>query len=114
VSPETFWSASRAILEELYQVLAPGAHAVFVCKAFVRNGAIVDFPGQWAMLCQAVGFRWLHDHHALLTEEYATPGGFEEDRTLKSSRKSFFRRLHEQKRPDLAINHESVLCFAKE
>jgi hypothetical protein len=110
---ETFWSASRTILEQLHQVLAPNAHAVFVVKAFVRNKQIVDFPAQWAQLCEAVGFRLIHHHKALLTEEYGTQQTFQgEDKTLTVARKSFFRRLAESKGSP-RIDWESVLCFEK-
>lgn len=111
-SGETFWSASRMILEQLHQVLAPNAHAVFVVKAFVRDKKIVDFPAQWAQLCEAVGFKLLHDHHALLTEHYGTQGGFDGDKTLRVERKSFFRRLAESKGSP-RIDYENVLCFRK-
>ena len=43
---ETFWSAARAIVEQLFAVLAPGGHAAWVTKAFVRDGERVDFPDQ--------------------------------------------------------------------
>lgn len=111
---ETFWSASRVILEELFKVLKPGGHAVFVVKSFVRGGKIVDFPGQWSQLCQAVGFEFLHDHHALLTEEHGsqhTLAGEVETKTV--ARKSFFRRLYESKHPGLEIEWENVQCFIK-
>lgn len=110
---EDFWSASRLILEQLYQVIAPGGHAVFVVKAFVRNKKIVDFPGQWVQLCEAVGFRLLHDHHALLTEHYGTQQTMHgEDKELTVARKSFFRRLAESKGSP-KIDYENVLCFEK-
>lgn len=109
---ETFWSASRLILEQLHQVIIPGGHAVFVVKAFVRDKKIVDFPGQWAQLCEAVGFRLLHDHHALLTENYGTQGGFEGDKEMVIARKSFFRRLAESKGSP-KIDYENVLCFVR-
>lgn len=111
--PETFWSASRTILEQLYQVITPGGHAVFVVKAFVRNKQIVDFPAQWAQLCEAVGFKLIHRHKALLTEDYGTQGTFDgEGKTLTIARKSFFRRLAESKGSP-RIDWESVLCFEK-
>lgn len=109
---ETFWSASRLILEQIHQVIVPGGHAVFVVKAFVRDKKIVDFPAQWAQLCEAVGFRLLHDHHALLTEHYGTQGGFDGDKKLSVERKSFFRRLAESKGSP-RIDHENVLCFER-
>lgn len=120
---ETFWSASRLILEQLHQVLAPNAHAVFVVKSFVRNKKIVDFPAQWAQLCEAVGFKLLHDHHALLIERGARQPAMDEfdiqgdtwrmvtrDKDHTVARKSFFRRLAESKGSP-RIDHENVLCF---
>jgi hypothetical protein len=80
----------------------------------VRDGAIVDFPGQWRTLCESLGFVTLHEHHALLVEDHGTQGGlFGADTTHRTERKGFFRRLHEKKRPDLAINYEVVLCMQK-
>lgn len=109
---ETFWSASRLILEQLHQVIVPSGHAVFVVKSFVRDKKIVDFPAQWAQLCEAVGFRLLHDHYALLTEHYGTQGGFDGDKKLSVERKSFFRRLAESKGSP-RIDYENVLCFER-
>lgn len=112
---DDFWGASRLILEQLYQVLAPGSHAVFVVKAFVRGGKIMDFPNQWRQLCEAVGFRLLHDHHALMIERFGTQQGLEveDDKNLSVSRKSFFRRLHEKRHPETSIDWENVQCFLR-
>ena len=110
---ETFWSASRIILEQLHSVLTPDAHAVFVVKAFVRNKQIVDFPAQWAQLCEAVGFRLLHDHHAMLTEEYGEQHRLDGGSDTKTvARKSFFRRLAESKGSP-KIDYENILCFER-
>jgi len=110
----TFWAASREILEQVYEVLAPNAHAIFVCKRFVRNKEIVDFPLQWAQLCEAVGFTWIHHHKAWLVEDrgaqHTLDGGLDV-RTVE--RKSFFRRLAENKGSP-RIDYEDVLCFIKE
>lgn len=112
---DTFWSASRTILEQLYSVLSPGAHAIFIVKSFVRDKKIVDFPAQWAQLCESVGFKLIHDHHAMLTEHSGTQGGmFGEDKEHKVKRVSFFRRLHEKKSPETAIEYENVLCFVRQ
>lgn len=111
--PDDFWHASRTILEQLYQVITPGGHAVFVVKAFVRNKKIVDFPAQWAQLCEAVGFRLLHDHHAMLTEEYGEQHRLDGGSDVKTvARKSFFRRLAESKGSP-KIDYENVLCFER-
>jgi len=111
----TFWAASRQILEQVYQVLAPGGHAIFVCKRFVRAGKIIEFSTQWAHLCEAVGFKWIHHHKAWLVEDrgaqHTLEGGLEK---REVRRLSFFRRLHTQKYPHLAILWEDVLCFVKE
>ena len=112
-SGDNFWSAAKQIVEQVYQVLAPGGHAVWVLKAFVKNKAIVDFPGQWRQLCEAVGFETLHEHHASLVKEkgthYLLDGG-KIHKTTKNA--SFFRRLAESKgSPE--INWETVLCMQK-
>ncbi len=110
---ETFWSASRLILEQCHQVLAPGAHAIFVVKDFVRKGQVVPFCEQWAQLCEAVGFRLLHIHRSWLIEpkgaQHRLDGG-EDD--LSIQRKSFFRLLAERKGSP-RIDFETVLCFEK-
>ena len=62
---ETFWAASRLILEQTRGVLRPDAHACWVLKPFVRDHAIVDFPDQWRQVCESVGFRLLHVHVCL-------------------------------------------------
>ena len=109
---ETFWSASRQILEQLHQVIVPGGHAVFVTKRFVRDKQIVDFTDQWIQLCEAVGFRLLHHHRAMLVEDYGTQGGFETDKRITIARKSFFRRLAESKNSP-AIDWEDVTCLIR-
>ena len=113
-SGDDFWSAARLIIEQTYAILRPGAHAVWVVKSFIRSGAIVDFPDQWWQLCEACGFVTLHEHHALLVRDDGTQLAM--DGNHKSHRKkrvSFFRRLYEQKRPDLAIDWETVFCMVK-
>jgi len=110
----TFWEASKQILEQVVALLKPGGVAVFVVKSYVRDSQIVDFPGQWRTLCESLGLVTLHEHHALLVEDHGTQGGlFGEDTIHRTERKSFFRRLHEKKRPDLAINYEVVYCMQK-
>ena len=111
-SIDTFWSAARTIVEQVYAVLAPGAHAVWITKRFVRDGEIVDFPGQWRQLCEAVGFVTLHEHHAMLGEDNGTQLGFFEDEHLVTERKSFFRRLAESKGSP-PIDWETVWCMEK-
>ena len=111
--PDNFWCASRQILEQVFLAMKPGGHAVFVVKAFVRKGKLVDFPGQWRQLCEAVGFRCLHVHRALLTEEYGTQINTKGDHeTHRIKRASFFRRLAEKKGSP-RIDWEEVQCFER-
>lgn len=110
---ETFWQAARTIIEQVYLALSPGAHAVWVTKAFVRKGKRVDFPGQWRQLCEAVGFVTLHEHHAMLIEDHGTQLGLlGEDRRLVKQRKSFFRQLAERKGSP-SIDYEVVWCMER-
>jgi len=112
-SGETLWLAARQIVEQVYQVLAPGGHAVWVVKNYVKNKQIVPFCDQWRQLCEAVGFVTLHEHHASLVHHKGTShtleGGTVEHKTES---KSFFRRLAEKKGSP-RIDYETVLCMVK-
>jgi len=111
---DTFWTAARAILEQVYQALRPGGHAIWVVKAFVRDGAVVDFPGQWRQTLEAVGFATLHEHRALLVEEHGAQLDLEGNHVKRQvARKSFFRRIYEQKYPENRIDFEVVYCMEK-
>lgn len=111
---ETFWSAARTIVEQVYALLKPGAHAIWVVKRFVRDKEIIDFPGQWQHLCEAVGFRVVHHHRAWLVEDRGTQYGLFGGKHEKTvARKSFFRRLYENKYPENSIDWEDVLCMVK-
>ena len=112
---DTFWHASKQILEQVFAVLKPNGVAIWVVKAYCRDGQIVDFPGDWRKLAESCGFVTLHEHHALLVEHHGTQRQLfgEEDTEHKTKRVSFFRRLHEAKRPDLAIDHETIYCMVK-
>lgn len=93
--PETFWSASRTILEQLFDVLKPGGHAVFVTGDFVRDRRRVRFGEQWRQLCEAVGFVCLHHHMASKTDARGTQGLLDGGEVEQQSSKiSFFRRNH--------------------
>jgi hypothetical protein len=110
---DDFWSAARQIVEQVYQVLALGGHAVWVVKAFVKNKQIVDFPGQWRQLCEAAGFETLHEHHAMLVRHKGTSLTLEGEQVEHvTESKSFFRRLAEKKGSP-RIDYEVVLCMVK-
>ena len=108
-----FWSASRLIVEQVYHVLAPGAHACWVVKSFVKNKQRVDFPGQWQALWESVGFQALHYHRAWLVEDRGTQMDLEgNSHTRTVERKSFFRWLAENKGSP-RIDYEVVLCMVR-
>jgi hypothetical protein len=84
-----------------------------VVKSFVKNKQIVDFPGQWQALCEAVGFTTLHYHRAWLVEDRGTQIDFMGNPITRTvERKSFFRRLAE-KNGSPHIDYEVVLCMVK-
>jgi len=108
-----FWMAARVIVEQVFTVLAPGAHACWVVKGFVKNKQYVDFPDQWRQLCEAVGFVTVHEHRALLVNVKGTSRTFEgEDVVHKTEAKSFFRRIYEKKGGH-RVDWETVWCMEK-
>ncbi len=112
-SGDTFWAASRVILEQTYLVLRPGGYAVWVTKDFVRKGAIVPFSDQWEQLCAAVGFEPVERIAAMLVADHGDQldifGGAT---TRLKERKSFFRRLAEKKGSP-RIDHEDIIIMRK-
>ena len=110
---EEFWTAARQVVEEVYAVLRPGGHAVWVTRDFVRGGERVRFGDQWRQVCEAVGFRTLHRHRALLVERHGVQRGlFGEDEEIGKQYKSFFRILAED-RGSPPIDWEDVWCMEK-
>jgi hypothetical protein len=110
---DDFWSAARTIVEQTFLALVDGGHAVWVVKGFVKNKELVDFPGQWRQLCEAVGFETLHEHHATLVHHKGTSITLEgEDVHHQTESKSFFRRLAEKKGSP-RIDYETVFCMIK-
>lgn len=63
---------------------------------------------------EAAGFEFLERQMAMLAEDLGEQFTLEgEVVPLRRERKSFFKRLFESKRPDLAVNWEDVLWFRK-
>lgn len=110
---ETFWSAARTIVSQVYAVTKPGGHAVWVLKNYVRDNEVVDFCNMWRVLCESVGFVTAHVHRAWLRQEYGgqlTMDGGEQ--AIVKEHKSFFRRQHESKGSP-RIDYEWVLCMER-
>jgi hypothetical protein len=112
-SPDTFWTAARAIVEQTYAVLRPGGYAAWVCKDFVRKGQRVPFSDQWQQLCAAVGFVPVERIAAMLVDDHGDQldifGGVT---ARRKEHKSFFRRLAEKKGSP-RIDHEDVIIMRK-
>lgn len=110
---DDFWSAARQIVEQLYLVLKPGGHAIWILKDFVRDKKIVPFCDQWRQMCEAVDFESLHWHKTWLVEKKGMQMTLHgEDQIIQTERKSFFRRLAERKGSP-RIDYEVVLCMEK-
>lgn len=100
VDPDDFWIAARQIVEQVFMILEPGGHAVWVVKDYVKNKQRVPFCQQWQQMCEAVGFVTLHEHHALLVrhQEVTKTDMFTGEVTSEAkSSKSFFRRIAEKR-----------------
>jgi hypothetical protein len=106
---EEFWTAARIIMDQVYSILVPGGHAVWVCKDFIKNKQLVPFCDQWRLLAEAAGFITLHEHHALLV--HSIEHDFDGKEKRRDS-KSFFRRLAE-KNGSPRIDYETVFCMVK-
>lgn len=104
-----FWGAARQIMEQVAQVLQPGAVAIWVLGGFVRDWEYVDFPDQWRRLGEACEFESLEWIRAWKVEEkgaqYTLEGELEE-RVVQ--RKSFFR-INNEKKGALPVDFEVVL-----
>lgn len=112
-SGNDFWIAARQIIDQVYTVLRPGGHAIWVVKKFVKNKRLVHFDRMWAKVCVAAGFEVVHWHRAWVVElkgsQYHMDGYLIENKT---ERKSFFRRLAEKKGSP-RIDWETVICMRK-
>lgn len=110
---DTFWAASRAIVEQVYLALKPGGYAAFVTGDFVRRGRRVPFGRQWLALCEACGFEPVAWAIAWKAEWHGTQTGLFGDVERRTDRVSFFRRLANEKNPDAAILNEDVVFVRK-
>ena len=109
----TFWSSARLIVQQCHAVLKPGAMTAWVVKGYVKNKHLVDFPGQWQQLCEAVGFELVEEVHASLVKTRHIGVTLEGESVNKTTeRKSFFRRLAE-KNGSPHIDFETVLFMRK-
>jgi len=108
-----YWSASRAIVTQIKNLLSPGGHVIWVVKDYVENGRRVPFCDRWRKLFESLGFVALHEHHAWVIENKGTAITLDGEIVEKKvERKSFFRRVAE-KHGAPRIDWETVLCLEK-
>lgn len=111
-SSDTYWQACRDVYASCYQMLKPGGVIMIVVKSYVKGGKRVPLPMQTLKLLIHLGFKPLERIKAMLVEETVTQGLFGDIKKV-TERKSFFRRLHEKKYPNLKINFEEILVCKK-
>jgi len=112
--PLTFWHAASQVMAEVAAILPPGATAVWICQSFVRDNALVDFPGDWERLCVHHGFRTVERILASRTETYGEQTSlFNGVQPVTVERIGFFRRLA-QKKGAPVIPGEWILIMRRE
>jgi len=110
---DTFWSASKIIVQQCYELLKPSGISIWVCKDYIKGGRRIPFSQRWATLCESVGFELIHWHKASLIKEFGTQiTTMNGDEKIRSEKKSFFRRLAEKKGSP-RIDEEDILCLIK-
>ena len=109
----TYWSACRAVYDQVRLALKPGGVFCLVLKSYVSKGRLVDLPAQTCTLLTALGFDVFELTRAWLVKEEKHPGLFGEEVVKTKAKKSFFRRLAE-KRGSPPIDFEVVLWARKQ
>jgi hypothetical protein len=113
VHTDNFWSASREIVQQCYELLKPNGKAIWVTKDYVKAKKRVPFSDRWLALCESVGFKLVCRHQALLTKVHGAQICIDgECQEISTERKSFFRRLAESKGSP-RIDWEDILCLSK-
>ena len=112
-SDDTFWSTSKIIVQNCFDLLKVDSHIVWVCKNYIKAGKIVPFSDRWLALCESIGFKLVCRHQAALVKDFGVQKDLlGEDKRMTISRKSFFRRLAERKGAP-RIDFEDVICMVK-
>ena len=104
----SYWEAMKIVYEQCGLAIRPGGMLVVVVKNFVSKGKRVPLCDQTLALLESLGFTLVERIRAWVTETTVHPGLFEEVEETKS-KKSFFRRLAEN-RGSPSIDWEEVIC----
>ena len=109
---ESYWQAMRTVYSECHKALKPQGYLIVVVKAYVKNKKRVPLPMQTIKLLIHLGFEPVERIKAMLVQESTNKGLFGDDIVRKTERKSFFRRLAEN-RGSPRIDFEEVLICRK-
>ena len=110
---ESYWQAMRAVYVECHKALKPGGYMGIVIKSYVKNKRKVHLPMHTLKLLIHLGFEPVERVKAMLIKKAKIQKNlFGENIDLKKERKSFFRRLAEEKGSP-SINWEEVLFVKK-
>ncbi len=109
---ETYWQAMTHVYSECHKALKPGGYLIIVVKSYVKNKRRVHLPMQTLKLLIHLGFEPVERIRAMLVKENVNVGLFGEDIVNRKERKSFFRRLAEQKGSP-RIDWEEVIVTRK-
>jgi DNA modification methylase len=110
---ETYWEAMAAVYRSCYQAIKPGGVLVLVLKDYVKAGQRVPLCDDSLKLLEHLGFKPLERIRAMLVKETVHEDLFGEATRETTSRKSFFRRLYEQKPGAVKIDFEEVLILGR-
>lgn len=93
--PESYWQAVAKVYHSCLLALKPGGVMALVVKDFCKDKKRMRLCDDTMRLLVWLGFEEVERVHAMLSEERIVEDLFEGTRTIKTERKSFFRRLHE-------------------
>jgi DNA modification methylase len=109
---ETYWEAMYKVYSQCYEILKDDGSIAIVVKDFVRKGKIIPLGDDTVKLLEHIGFKTEYRIHAMVIQDLGSTDMFTGNHGRKS-RKSFFRRLQEQKgSPE--INWEEVIIARKQ
>lgn len=94
---ETYWEAMSLVYQSGFMAIKSGGVIVLVLKDYVKKRKRVTLCDDTCRLLEHIGFTVIERIHAMLVKESTEAGLDGSDITTTRSRKSFFRRLAEQK-----------------
>jgi len=110
-SGDSYWKSMAIVYAQCLEAIRAGGVMAVVIKRYVKDKQIVPLPDQTLELLQHVGFEPVERVKAMLVKEHTTSGLFGQI-TNRTERKSFFRRLAEN-RGSPRIDWEDVLFVRK-